>query len=400
MPMERVSVRAHTHLEKTNPDEVESRFRLKAAWALCCAAFLGLLGASWDIQWHAAVGPDSFLTPSHGVLYLSRILLGFVALYVLILTTLKYRKGVPGVSSVTTTPWFKVLHAPVGFIIAGLGVASFIMGGFYDLWWHTIYGFDVTLLSPSHFALGFGAAVTSLGMIYIFASESNRESLHDHVKRFLGFSWANVGVALSAAFFITDLGIFTQPGLHEAIFAGGILVYPVAIALITGVGFFTAASFLRRPGVATLTGLLFTGIRLIGLHWPTFMTEVQRQADGLPFKVGGFRLPVVGLTLPAYLILIGLVIDLILYVAQRYRLNVRLSVAVAAAAGVALNFILDPRWQYWVDYAGVKDGSSKASMLARMNTAAIPSMLVAILIGVLVAWFSWGIGNVLRHTNK
>lgn len=381
-------------------DQQESRFRMTAAWLLWCATLLGMLGATWDIQWHASVGPDSFFTPSHGMLYFSRALSGLLALYVVIRTTRRYRQGAPGVTDATTTAWFKVLRAPVGFIVAGLGVLSFVLGGLYDLWWHTLYGFDVTLLSPSHFSLAFGTVVVSLGMMYVFASEANRQAARGDRAQVLGYGWLDLGFALAAADLMMDLGTFTEPALHEVPFAGSILVYPAAISLVICLGLFIAISFLRRPGAATFTAVIFTLLRLIGYYWGPFMVNWERTLDGLPWKVHGLYAPVVALSLPAYLIAAAIVMDVALYLGRHFGWYHRLTTALAAALGVAVNFWLDPRWIAWLHMVGTADGSSPAQMLARMQASALPSLVVAVVVGVLVSWFAWGVGNVLRYTDK
>jgi hypothetical protein len=238
-------------------DRAESRRRMLLGWLLVIGSVFGKMGAAWDIQWHAAVGPDTFFTPPHGMLYGSRVIGGFAALYAVVSTTIRYRRGVAGVNDETTTPWLKVLRAPMGFVVAGLGVVCFILGGLYDLWWHTIYGFDVTLLSPSHFGLMFADLVSSLGILYVFASESNRARARGERGRF-GFTWADLGAAVGAAELMVGIGIFTEPGLREVRFAGPLLTYPVAISMVLALGLLISAGLMRKPGAATLAAALFT----------------------------------------------------------------------------------------------------------------------------------------------
>lgn len=396
--MEQAVHRAPARGGELSADRAESWRRMLLGWLLVIASLMGKMGASWDIQWHAAVGPDTFWTPPHGMLYGSRIIGGFAALYAVISTTIRYRRGVAGVSDETTTPWLKVLRAPMGFVVAGLGVVCFILGGLYDLWWHTIYGFDVTLLSPSHFGLMFADLVSSLGILYVFASESNRARARGE-RGILGFTWADLGVAIGAAELMTAIGIFTEPGLREVRFAGPLLTYPVAISMTLALGLLISAGFMRKPGAATLTAALFTLNRLIALVWAPPAVEWLRAQMDLTYRVGGAKFPVVGFTLPAFVIVAGLLVDMVLYLWQRARLSKFVGVAVAAAAAVGVNFLLDPRWIVWVDLSA-KGAAARAELLGRMHSVALPSAVVSMAAAAAMAWFAWGVGYMLRHTDK
>jgi hypothetical protein len=48
----------------------EAKFRLRTGFGLLLGACFYILGGSWDIQWHADVGPDTFFTAPHSMLYL------------------------------------------------------------------------------------------------------------------------------------------------------------------------------------------------------------------------------------------------------------------------------------------------------------------------------------------
>ena len=43
--------------------------------------------------------------------------------------------------------------APVGYLLSGVGAASFLLYGLWDLWWHELYGFDAVIDSPPHVGL-------------------------------------------------------------------------------------------------------------------------------------------------------------------------------------------------------------------------------------------------------
>jgi hypothetical protein len=72
-----------------DPTRRESAFRMAAAalLALLCLAFN--IGMTWDIQWHSDVGPESFWTAPHSLMYGGIAGAGAVALGVVVLTTSK-----------------------------------------------------------------------------------------------------------------------------------------------------------------------------------------------------------------------------------------------------------------------------------------------------------------------
>ena len=95
---------------------------------------------------------DSFFTPWHGLLYSGFALTG-LTLAALFLWNL--RRG---------DTWRRAL--PVGQHLTLLGAALFLLGGAFDLLWHTLFGIEATvdaLLSPSHLLLAIAGALTVTG---------------------------------------------------------------------------------------------------------------------------------------------------------------------------------------------------------------------------------------------
>jgi hypothetical protein len=57
-----------------------ARLRLVTGSTLILVSLVGLLGADWDIQWHAVVGRDRTFTPPHDLILISIGLSGIVVL--------------------------------------------------------------------------------------------------------------------------------------------------------------------------------------------------------------------------------------------------------------------------------------------------------------------------------
>ena len=112
-------------------------------------AFLQVAGANWDVSSHILGIVDSFFTPSHLVLYLGILLVllaGFLGVWFERQTDAKLR------------PFF------TGFRVAFAGSLIQLVAGPLDLWWHSVYGFDPFLFTPTHSMLIVGLALGGVGM--------------------------------------------------------------------------------------------------------------------------------------------------------------------------------------------------------------------------------------------
>ena len=148
---------------------------------------ISTVGLSWDIQWHVEVGPDTFFTLSHLALYSGSALSGIASLVMVLLATSAQRAGREWPRSAGGAPvrvFGGVFTAPVGYLISGVGAACFLLYGLLDLWWHSIYGFDAVLNTPSHVALFLSISVTMVGTIITFAAAREQR-------------WGRVGLLLA-----------------------------------------------------------------------------------------------------------------------------------------------------------------------------------------------------------
>ena len=127
------------------------------AWLLLAGYATVFLGIAWDAQWHNDVGPDTFFTAPHLMLYGGPAVIGLTCLTVVLLTTWRSAPGsVDADGSVTV---FRTFRAPPVFLIGGLGASANILYGAADLWWHEVYGFDLALgQTPSHLGLDWPSA--------------------------------------------------------------------------------------------------------------------------------------------------------------------------------------------------------------------------------------------------
>lgn len=384
-------------------DLAESRFRTTAAALLSLWGFAYLLGITWDIQWHADVGPDTFWTKSHLFFYAGAALSGLISLWVLITSTRRFHRGSRAVTAANTTPFLGYFRAPVGFLISGLGALSFILMGLFDLWWHTVFGFDITLLSPPHFGLLFSGVAICIGGVYAFASEAN-------LARSRGegglLQPATLGTLFAIALVLTQFSLFLNITVEIVPFLGPVITYPVIISLIFAIGLMAAASFLEQPGSATVVGLFFGLIRLLLSLMIGPLVRWESALEALPFKenaVGQVLPAYVSFLSPALIFLAGLVIDLCLWGARRYRLRGRIVVWVSAGLAMLVNALADRRWVVYFEKTRTffaPDHAVPAQLLARLDQAFLPTLAVCAVVGALAGWLGWNFGLSLRTTKQ
>lgn len=226
-----------------------TRAALPAA-AVSAGALTSLVGLTWDVQWHSDVGPDTFFTLPHLFLYSGSAVAGVASLVVVLLVTGAQRAGRP-VDPALGGPPVRVLGgafaAPVGYLLAGLGAASFLVYGLWDLWWHALYGFDAVIDSPPHIGLLLSVTVTMVGSVVVFAAAAPAR-------------WAAAGTAASLAVLFA-FGVVTVLGFSAL---GGAAV-ATGTTFLAALCVLTARAALARPGAAVATAAVVAAWQ--GFSW-------------------------------------------------------------------------------------------------------------------------------------
>lgn len=138
--------------------------------AVLSGPLLSLIGASWDIQWHHEVGPDTFFTLPHLFIYAGTAIAGLTSLVMVLRATALQRAGHPADPAVGGRPirvFGGTFTAPLGYLVAGTSAAAFLLYGLMDLQWHSVYGFDAVLDSPPHVALFLTISLTMSGTVIV-----------------------------------------------------------------------------------------------------------------------------------------------------------------------------------------------------------------------------------------
>jgi len=114
-------------------------------------AFLQIAGANWDVSSHILGIVDTFYTPPHLVIYVGILLVLIAGLLGVWMAR--------GVGDEQLRPLFS------GFRVSMVGSVIQLIAGPLDLWWHSTYGFDPFLFTPTHSMLIVGLALGGVGMV-------------------------------------------------------------------------------------------------------------------------------------------------------------------------------------------------------------------------------------------
>lgn len=302
-------------------ERVERRLRRISAWLVLCLLLQAELGLAWDRKWHDLIGRDQFWIPPHMLIYSGLGVAGLVALTVVLVDTLRYRRGAPGADSSSTVDVFRFFHAPLGFILLGFGALTDLIAAPLDNYWHELYGIDVTLWSPFHIMGTIGAIIGGIGLLYAFAAEAvlDRETAYPS-RHFLGLTSSEWGsLVLIAAFMEVALPALTA---FTPIMVGPLVLvtYPLPLALV-GASCLTAAIRLtRKPGAATITVLILCLLSLVTQAFvPWGLREMVAQL-GLSFRFTTQQ-PIFNVTLallPLLFLTYALLVDGIAFWQQRH----------------------------------------------------------------------------------
>ncbi|CAM3890126.1 hypothetical protein KIPE111705_29930 [Kibdelosporangium persicum] len=232
------------------------------AWLLLVCATITIVGFSWDIQWHADVGPDTFFTAPHLVMYLGTATTGFTCLGVVLYRT--FRRPDPAVRTVKVLGTFQ---APIPFLVTGLGAAAELLYGLTDLWWHTVYGFDVTPTSPPHVAMSLCVLVEAIGAVMAFASLRETRSGRVGLAVYVGLAtYGQVFLLLSTP---------ALPWVREFFFA---------VALMGVLALVLVAAVTRSPGLVVVTGLSYAVVHAVTWFTMPPLTRAYAASIDLPVR--------------------------------------------------------------------------------------------------------------------
>jgi hypothetical protein len=264
------------------PHISERILRRTGAWLFLCFLLQGELGLAWDIRWHLLLGRNSFWIPPHLMLYSAVGGVGLLALALVLIETLRYHRGFPGVNDRSTVRIMGVFHAPLGTIVAGFGPLIALVAVPFDNWWHQLFGIDAVLWSPFHLMGAAGGLLGVIGIGYLFASETAIERQDSQgnrpMRQFLGLTALEWGVLAIVSSLIELSMLALTQFTPLAIGSISVLTYPLPLALSGALCLVSAVSCVRKPFAATVTAILLsihTGVVETVVPWATRLLIAQ-----------------------------------------------------------------------------------------------------------------------------
>ncbi|GAA5056376.1 hypothetical protein [Nocardia callitridis] len=352
--------RAGPDIEVSGGGSDDSVAARAGAWVVVLGTAVTLVGLSWDIQWHNDVGPDTFFTLPHLLLYSGSGISGFASLAMVLITTAAQRAGrpVPRLGGAPVRVFGGALTAPLGYMVAGAGGALFLLYGLLDLQWHSIYGFDAVLDTPSHVALFLSITTTMIGSIMVFAAH------RDH-------RWGRLGIVVAVPILIAFAPV-TCKGLDnldppvDAMILGLVLFGPML--LIVG------AALLARPGGAVAIAVAM-GIVQAALWWfSPWAAHVYADAVGLPLRDGLVqRPPSLPGIMPMFLIVAAVAVEVLFWLARSRGFRPERMILVA---GVVTGVIVGATFPLQMTLTNAMS-SLDFGMIAKVTIIGIPLGLLA-----------------------
>jgi hypothetical protein len=300
-----------------------------AVATIVLGTMLTTFGISFDIQWHDDVGPDTFFTLSHLMLYAGSALEGLASLAMVLLTTARQRRG-DAAPAFAGGPPVRVLGArftaPLGYLVAGVGAALFLMFGALDLAWHSVYGFDAVLNSPPHIALFLSITLTMVGSIIVCAAASTRW-------------WGRVGIVLGA------IVLMAFAPLTARAFDGLPLPFDTRVAgtcFATVTTLIVLGAVLKRSGSMLALAAAFGMLQAILWPWSTWAAHAYADSSGLPLRDGlTGEPPSLPSSLPLFVVVAALCLELAFAVARQRRLGQTTAFMLGgSAAGIVVSVTL------------------------------------------------------------
>jgi hypothetical protein len=333
------------------------------AYTVLAGTLTSTVGLSWDVQWHIEVGPDTFFTLPHLLLYSGSAIAGIASLVMVLRATFAQRAGRPADPTSGGSP-VRVLGgtftAPLGYLVAGTGGALFLLYGLLDLWWHSLYGFDAVLDSPPHVALFISISLTMVGGVIVFAAARAQR-------------WGRIGLIVSLPVLMTFTPITTyafqrlplpiDPKLAATVF------FAVCFVLMGAIN-------LRRPRVALSIAVVLGAMQLFLWWFSPWATRVYADYVGLPLRDNLRDMaPQLPAGMPMFMLAAALVIEGLLWLGRGRGWSARwLPQFVGAAGGVVVSLSMLVQTSMLRGWAG-------GGPMGRTTTSAT-AVLVVVLLGL------------------
>jgi hypothetical protein len=375
------------------PEAALARLRLALGGVTLLGALIFVFGTSWDIQWHSFIGRDRALVPPH-LLMLGGILLSGVAALAEIVVETLWARTTPEVARLST-PFADAFYGSLGAYVAGFAALAAAVGFPLDVYWHALYGIDVSVWAPFHVQIITGMSIAALGAAYMLLSGAN---LAKAIGATVAARAGRIGATVAVAAMLFALLFYLDASFDAAAIPLGnasINTFPLMVGAFGGFALTLVAAGWPSRFAATGVALVYYLIdALVFLAVPP-LTDALVVAEHQSYRHGVRpSLVVVSWLLPLTLIVGAAAIDLAFGYARRKGLPVSTTkrlVIVTAVIGLVLTALLDP---LYIAIGVLSSRQGGGPLLA----------LAALLLGGLGAWGgSWlglEVGASLRRAER
>lgn len=326
------------------PREALAVLRLATGAAALMGVVLFVFGTSWDIQWHSVIGRDRVLIPPH-VLMLGGIALCGVAALSEVGVESFWARAYRGFAALGT-PFAGAFSASLGAYVAGFAALAAGVGFPLDVYWHALYGIDVSVWAPFHVMIISGMCIAALGVAHLLLSGAN---LADGTTLARFVRPARIGALVAIAGMLCALLFFLDAAFDDAAISIGPITVDTYSLMVGGFGGFALALAVAAwPVRFTAIGVAaaYYAIDLVVFLLVPPLTEALRVAEHQVYKNGGRpTLVVVSWLMPVTLIIGAAAIGYAANRARRLHLPaaaLRTSVGRAAVVGLLLTVVLYP----------------------------------------------------------
>ena len=375
------------------------RLRIVTGFTLILIALMGVLGADWDIQWHAVIGRDRTFTPPHDLILLGITLSGTVALINILIETYWSRRH-PNLRAYATD-FLGILHSSLGSYLIGFGAVCSAVAFPLDTYWHSLYGIDVSLWGPFHVMIYMGSMLSTFGVIYLVLSATHLSQMqHDH--RAVLFIYA--GIVVSLGILLSKFSTFLTPALkggHLHLAFLTLSFFPFLMALVAVFVCVLTVRLVPWMGAASMMMIVFLLVFLLVSAFVPPMTTLLVQSEHETYLarasgIGSTIVPLLGQT--PMLLLTALSLDGVVWLGRRRRwelmtMNKWELIAATVSMILVTGFILV---QSEVNERAVRAGGIRGSLVLGL----VLSLLLTVFGSLLGNWLAHSMSQTMRALRR
>jgi hypothetical protein len=325
------------------PREALALLRLATGAGALVGVVAFVFGTSWDIQWHSVIGRDRVLIPPHVLMLGGIALCGVTALSAVGVESL-WAHAERGFAALST-PFAGAFSASSGAYVAGFAALAAAVGFPLDVYWHALYGIDVSVWAPFHLMIISGMSIAAIGVAHLLLSGA---TLADGTTLAWFVRPARIGALVAIGAMLWALLFFLDASFDDAAIHLGPIVIDTYSLMVGGFGGFALALAVAAwPTRFTAVGVaaVYYVIDLAAFLLIPPLTEALRVAEGQVYKNGGPPpYVVVSYITPLLLIVAAVAIDRAATRARRAQVpaaQLRVRVGRASVVGLLVAAVLN-----------------------------------------------------------